>query len=84
MRVFNTKWNKVASAWLQIKIYRTCCFGKKHSLVSTGMTKIEEIDEIVEIFKRHNCPITLLHTVSTYPSDDADLNLKCINSLKKI
>jgi len=84
MRVFNTKWNKVASAMATNKEFlEIVASEKKPSLVSTGMTTIEQIDEIVEIFKRHNCPITLLHTVSTYPADEADLNLKCINSLKE-
>ena len=47
------------------------------------MTSIEEIEECVKIFKSHSCPITLLHTVSTYPSEEADLNLKCITTLKE-
>ena len=38
---------------------------------------------IIEIFKTKKCPITLLHTVSTYPSEEEDLNLNCINTLKE-
>ena len=33
----------------------------KHTFVSTGMTSIEEIEEVIEIFNAKNCPITLLH-----------------------
>ena len=42
---------------------------------------IEEIDNLISIFKRHECPLMLMHTVSTYPSKDEDLNLKCIETL---
>ena len=84
MRVFSTKWNKVASAMATNKEFiKVVASEQKHTYVSTGMTSIEEIEEIVEIFKAYNCPITLMHTVSTYPSEEADLNLKCITSLKE-
>ena len=39
------------------------------------------IDDSVEIFKKVNCPLTLLHTVSTYPAEENDLNLACIKTL---
>lgn len=84
MRVFSTKWNKVASAMATNKEFlKVVASEQKHTYVSTGMTSIEEIEEIVEIFKAYNCPITLMHTVSTYPSEEADLNLKCITTLKE-
>ena len=44
-------------------------------LVSTGMTTISEIAEVVEIIKQHNCPFTLLHCVSSYPTLVKDANL---------
>ena len=47
------------------------------------MTSIEQIEEVIEIFNAKKCPITLLHTVSTYPSEEEDLNLNCINTLKE-
>ena len=84
MRVFSTKWNKVASAMATNKPFlEVVASEKKHTFVSTGMTSMEEIEECVKIFKKHSCPITLLHTVSTYPSEEADLNLKCITTLKE-
>ncbi len=84
MRVFSTKWNKVASAMATNKPFlEVVASEKKQTFVSTGMTSIEEIEECVKIFKKHSCPITLLHTVSTYPSEEADLNLKCITTLKE-
>jgi sialic acid synthase SpsE len=51
-------------------------------LVSTGMTTISEIAEVVEIIKQHNCPFTLLHCVSSYPTLVKDANLSTIQYLK--
>ncbi len=84
MRVFSTKWNKVASAMATNREFLELVASEgKKTLVSTGMTSTEKIQEVVDIFNSHNCPITLLHTVSTYPSEEADLNLKCITTLKE-
>ena len=84
MRVFSTKWNKVASAMATNKDFlEVVASEKKKTFVSTGMTKIEEIEEIVKIFKKHDCPLILLHTVSTYPSAEENLNLNCIVTLKE-
>ena len=51
------------------------------TLVSTGMATIEIIDEVVGIFKSAGTPFVLLHTVSTYPSPESDLNLSMIHTL---
>ena len=84
MRVFSTKWNKVASAMATNKEFlEVVASENKHTFVSTGMTTLEQIEDIIEIFKSKNCPFTLLHTVSTYPSEEEDLNLNCINTLKE-
>ena len=84
MRVFSTKWNKVASAMATNKEFLEVIASEgKKTFVSTGMTTLEKIQEVVDIFNAQNCPITLLHTVSTYPSEEADLNLKCIKTLKE-
>ena len=51
-------------------------------LVSTGMTTISEIAEVVELIKQYNCPFTLLHCVSSYPTLAKDANLSTIQYLK--
>ena len=56
--------------------------GKK-TFISTGMSTYQDIDRAVAIFKNHNCPIILMHTISTYPSDEKDLNLKMISVLRE-
>ena len=54
--------------------------GKK-VILSTGMSTIEEIDQAVEILK--GSEFALLHCNSTYPAKLKELNLKCIQTLKK-
>ena len=84
MRAFSTKWNKVASAMAtNIPFLEVVASEKKHTFVSTGMTSLEEIEKCINIFNKYDCPITLLHTVSTYPAEEADLNLNCITTLKE-
>ena len=43
---------------------------------------IKEIELAVQIFDNALCPITLMHTVSTYPAQEKHLNLNCIKSLQ--
>jgi N-acetylneuraminate synthase len=56
---------------------------KKRTFISTGMSTLDEIDEVVKIFKDANCPFELMHCNSTYPMKDEDANLRCIPMLKE-
>jgi len=82
MRSFNTPYNKIASAmatnWDFVNYVAS---EKKPTFASTGMMEIKEIDKLVDIFKDFKCPLILMHTVSTYPASECDLNLKCIKTL---
>ena len=55
---------------------------KRHTFISTGMMDLNMIDVAVNIFKNYSCAFTLLHTVSTYPALEEDLNLNCIKTLQ--
>jgi N-acetylneuraminate synthase len=55
---------------------------KKKTFISTGMSTLEELDEVVKIFKDANCPFELMHCNSTYPMKEEDANLLCIPMLK--
>ena len=57
---FNLHFNKVASAMLGHipLLYEIACEGKK-TFISTGMATLSEIDEVVNIFKKKNCPFEL-------------------------
>ena len=84
MRVFSTPYNKVASAMATNKDFvKEVASERKKTFASTGMMKIEEIESLVKIFEDNYCPLILMHTVSTYPSKDEDLNLRCIETLAK-
>lgn len=83
IRERNVSFNKVASPMLGHKpLLREVASEGKRTFVSTGMATLEEIDEVVNLFKRANCPIELMHCNSTYPMKEEDANLLCIPMLK--
>ncbi|MDO8438158.1 MAG: N-acetylneuraminate synthase family protein [Nitrosomonadaceae bacterium] len=55
---------------------------RKPTVLSTGMAELEELDRAVEIFRRHDAPLVLLHCVSAYPTPLAECNLAMIDVLK--
>lgn len=84
LRSYDLKYNKVASAMLtHLPLLEEIAKEKKHTFISTGMSSFEQIDQAIDIFKKHNCDYTLLHCVSTYPCRDEDCNLRVIHSLKE-
>ena len=84
LQQFNCTFNKVASPMLgHIPLIKLIASEKKRTFISTGMSTIEEIDEVVKIFKDANCPFELMHCNSTYPMKDEDANLRCIPMLKE-
>lgn len=84
LKQYNLKYNKVASAMLiHLDLLNLIAEEKKHTFISTGMSKIEQIDKAVEIFRKAGCPFELMHCKSTYPMDDEDANLACINGLRE-
>ena len=84
LQQFNCTFNKVASPMLgHIPLIKLIASEKKRTFISTGMSTLEEIDEVVKIFKDANCPFELMHCNSTYPMKDEDANLRCIPMLKE-
>jgi N-acetylneuraminate synthase len=59
------------------------CKKKVPLLLSTGMSTIQEIDHAVEIIKSYSDNFALLHTVSTYPAHENELNLNVIPELQR-
>jgi len=47
-------------------------------MISTGAALAEEVTRAVELFKKNNYPIALLHCVSMYPTPENKANLKTI------
>lgn len=84
LRQFNCKYNKIASAMLTYEpLLEMAASEKKHTFISTGMSTLEQIDRAVEIFRNTGCPFELMHCISTYPMEDEDANLNCINTLRE-
>ena len=83
LQKFNCAFNKVASPMLgHMPLLKLIASEKKKTFISTGMSTIEEIDTVVEIFKSANCPFELMHCNSTYPMKEEDANLQCIPMLR--
>ena len=80
---FDCSFNKLASPMLgNIPLVKKIAQSGKKTFVSTGMSTLEEIDEIVSIFNKANCEIELMHCNSTYPMKEENANLLCIPMLR--
>lgn len=83
LRKYQPKYNKVASAMVtHPEFLEVVAEEKRPTFLSTGMCSYEEIDRAVAIFKKHGCPVTLLHTVSEYPAPEEILNIACMHALR--
>lgn len=84
LRRYDLAYNKVASAMItHYDLLNMIAQEKKYTFISCGMSDWEIIDKAVDIFKKHKCPFSLMHCVSTYPSDDEECNILGIKSLKE-
>jgi len=84
LRKYNTKYNKIASAMIVYDdLLNKVASEGKHTFISTGMSSYEDIENAIQIFKKHQCSFELMHTVSTYPMKDEDANLRMIKTLRE-
>lgn len=75
---------KIASADLtNLPLIEHIAKKKKPIILSTGMSTMEEIEDAVNMIKRYNDELILLHCVSTYPSDFEEINLRLMETLRK-
>lgn len=83
LRQFECKFNKIASAMLtHMPLLEAVAAEGKHTYISTGMSKMEEIENAVEVFRNRACPFELMHCNSTYPMPDEEANLRMIETLR--
>tara|TARA_B100001063_G_C16764542_1_gene557869 strand:- start:275 stop:1102 length:828 start_codon:yes stop_codon:yes gene_type:complete len=81
---YDLKYHKIASAMIvDHEFLNEVAKKNRHTFISTGMSTKDDIDNAVNIFKKHNCSFELMHCVSTYPMKTKDANLVTINQLKK-
>lgn len=84
LRKYNCKYNKIASAMLTHKEFlEEVAKEKKITFVSTGMSILKQVDEAVDIFKKYDCPIILMHTNSKCPCPDEECNVRTIIILRE-
>ncbi len=82
---FNVPAYKVASADLtNLPLLDELCKTKKPLILSTGMSRTEEIKNSVEFLNSRNAMFVLLHCNSTYPAPFHDIHLNWMKELKKI
>lgn len=66
------------------EMMKLACESGRPLLVSTGMSTLEEIDEMVSFLEKYSDGnYILLHTNSAYPTPAEDLNLRMIKTLKE-
>ena len=54
----------------------------KPIILSTGMNNLKSIKESVDLIKKHNCPLAILHCTSMYPTPFTKVRLGAIIKLK--
>ncbi len=84
LQQYKLPFNKVASPMLtHTPLLEEIAKEGRHTYISTGMSDFDQIDAAVEIFKKNNCPYTLMHCLSVYPAKDEELNIMCIQTLRE-
>lgn len=81
---YKLNYNKIASAMITHSDFlREAAKRKKYTFISTGMSGYSDIDNAVKIFRDEKCDFELMHSVSTYPCPENQLNLHLIKVLKE-
>jgi N-acetylneuraminate synthase len=84
LKQFNLKYNKVASALLTHReLVEEIAKERKYTFISTGMSTLDQIQKVVEIFREYDCPFELMHCNSEYPMPVENANLKTIQTLRQ-
>lgn len=83
LRAYNLPYNKIASAMAtHLDFVEAVASEKKPTFLSVGMCTYDDVDKAVAILRKHGCPFTIMHTVSTYPCAEEDLNLLAMQELR--
>jgi N-acetylneuraminate synthase len=84
LRQYDLPYNKIASPMITHRpLLEAVAEEGKPTFVSTGMSTWEQVDAAVEVFRRRDCPIVLMHCVSEYPAPERSLNLRLIGELRR-
>ncbi len=82
---YKPKYHKVASAMLtHLPFVEAVAQLGRETFVSTGMSTQIQIRQAASIFRKAHCPFVLMHTTSTYPAREDELNLNIMHTLRAI
>ena len=82
LQQYDLEFNKIASALLtHDELLEMIAQEGKLTYISTGMSTLEQVDHAVEIFRKHNCPFTVMHCTSTYPTSIDESNIRVVQTL---
>ncbi|MEK7357593.1 MAG: N-acetylneuraminate synthase family protein, partial [Bdellovibrionota bacterium] len=85
LETFNVPAYKVASADLtNLPLLDRLCATGKPLILSTGMSREEEIQMTVNFLNRKGANFVVLHCNSTYPAPLHDINLRWMEQLRKV
>jgi len=83
LRKYEMPYNKIASAMVTHNNFiHTVAEEGKNTFISTGMSTLDDIDDVVDVFEKKNTPFVLLHAVSKYPCEDSECNIAMISTLQ--
>lgn len=75
---------KTASADLtNLPLLDTIARLRKPMFVSTGMSEMHEVEDALATIRRHHDQVVLLQCTSTYPSENANLNLRVMRTYRE-
>jgi len=76
---------KIASSDLtNIPLIKKIANNQKPMIISTGLANLEEIENTISYCKReNNDKVILLHSVSNYPTNPIETNLRAMDTLRK-
>ena len=66
-----------------LPLIEAICKTKKPIIISTGMSTEDEIDKAMSLIKKYSDKYVILHCVSSYPTNDEDVNLRVIPTLQE-
>ncbi len=53
-------------------------------ILSSGVSKLGDIETAVHLLKNNNRNLTLLHCITSYPAPEEEYNVRCVNTLSEI
>ncbi len=84
LKAYKCRFNKIASAMTTHKEFVEAVAAEgKPTFISVGMCTYDDIQHVVDVFHKHDCPFTLMHTVAEYPVPEERLNLRGIIDLRQ-